>query len=228
MHHMRPLFFPYLYSSWYLRGSYQKETCGIPPCGECLRAIYNGMITYINPMDFEFLKRSIDFTNSEKKLISSIGIQADAVLPLLLCLRDGGDWSYSTENIKTMAILDKTTFYDEEKRTGYSLEEIYFFVNPVLKDEVGTVHRLEKCGNTETRILVKRPYRIRVGSELIIKATVNPFDKEIKVQSLKEKELVFEGSTAYDISHELEHLDHKEITGGSLMEFKFEYIQKRP
>ncbi|GFO96840.1 putative metalloprotease [groundwater metagenome] len=178
-------------------------------------------------MDIEILKKSIDFTNAEKKLISSIGIQADAILPLFLSLRDGGDWSYSTENIKTIAILDKTTFYNEENKTGYSLEEIYLFVNPVLKDEVGIVYRLEKCGDKEMRILVMRPYRISVGSDRIIKATVNPLDKEIKVQELKEKELVFEGSTAYDISHEIEHLDHKEIKGESLMEFKFKCIQKR-
>lgn len=181
---------------------------------------------YNSWMDIEILKKSIDFTNAEKKLISSIGIQADAILPLFLSLRDGGDWSYSTENIKTIAILDKTTFYDEENKTGYSLEEIYLFVNPVLKDEVGIVHRLEKCGDKEMRILVMRPYRISVGSDRIIKATVNPLDKEIKVQELKEKELVFEGSTAYDISHEIEHLDHKEIKGESLMEFKFKCIQK--
>lgn len=181
---------------------------------------------YNSWMDIEILKKSIDFTNAEKKLISSIGIQADAILPLFLSLRDGGDWSYSTENIKTIAILDKTTFYNEENKTGYSLEEIYLFVNPVLKDEVGIVHRLEKCGDKEMRILVMRPYRISVGSDRIIKATVNPLDKEIKVQELKEKELVFEGSTAYDISHEIEHLDHKEIKGESLMEFKFKCIQK--
>lgn len=176
-------------------------------------------------MDIETLKKSIDFTNAEKKLILSLGIQPDAILPLFLSLRDGGDWSYSIENIKTISVLDKTTVYNEKNKTGYSLEEIYLFINPVLKSEEGIVHRLEKCGDREERMLVRRPYRISVGSERIIKATVHPLEKDIKVEELKEKELFFEGSTAYDIAHEIEHLDHKEIKGESLWEFRFTGIE---
>jgi len=41
------------------------------------------------------------------------------------------------------------------------------------------------------------------------------------VEELAEKELVFYGSTAYDISHEIEHLKKKEIKGESLWGFKF-------
>ncbi len=172
-------------------------------------------------MDIETLKKTIAFTNAEKKLISSFEIPTDAFIPLLLSLRDGGDWSYSSENINTVAVMDKTTIYDEKKKTGYSLEEIYLFVNPVLRDEEGTVHRLEKCGDEEMRLLVQRPYSIRVGNDRIIKATVHPVEKEIKVEELAEKELVFDGSTAYDIAHEMEHLKREKIKGVSLMEFKF-------
>jgi len=46
-------------------------------------------------MDVEDLKKAIEFTNSERELISSFNLPADAFLPLLLSLRDGGDWSYS-------------------------------------------------------------------------------------------------------------------------------------
>ncbi len=172
-------------------------------------------------MDIETLKKTIAFTNAEKKLISSFEIPADAFIPLLLSLRDGGDWSYSSENINTVAVMDKTTVYDEKKKTGYSLEEIYLFVNPVLKDEEGIVHRLEKCGDEEIRLLVRRPYSVRIGSDRIIKATVHPIEKEIKVEELADKELVFDGSTAYDIAHEIEHLKQEKIKGVSLMEFKF-------
>ncbi len=172
-------------------------------------------------MDIETIKKTIAFTNAEKKLISSFEIPADAFIPLLLSLRDGGDWSYSSEKISTVAVMDKTTIYDEKKKTGYSLEEIYLFVNPVLKDEEGIVNRLEKCGDEEIRLLVRRPYRIRVKSDSIIKATVHPVEKEIKVEELAEKELVFYGSTAYDIAHEIEHLKQKVIRGESLMEFRF-------
>lgn len=176
-------------------------------------------------MSIENFKKILTFTTAEKELISSFDIPADAFLPLLLSLRDGGDYSYSAENIKTIAIMDKTTIYDDKKKLGYSLEEIYLFINPVLKDEEGTVHRLEKCGEEELRLLVRRPYKVRVGSDRIIKATVNPLEKEIKVEELAEKELVFDGSTAYDISHEIEHLKRKEIIGGSLWEFKFYFGQ---
>ncbi|KCZ72965.1 putative metalloprotease [Candidatus Methanoperedens nitroreducens] len=175
-------------------------------------------------MDIEKFKNIIEFTNAEKKLISSFDIPADAFTPLLLSLRSGGDWSYSTENIKTIAVMDKTTIYDDEKGLGYSLEEIYLFVNPVLKDKEGVVHRLEKCGDEEMRLLVRRPYRVRVKSDRIIKTTVNPLEKEIKIEELAEKELVFYGSTAYDMAHEIEHLKQKEIKGGSLWEFKFKGV----
>ena len=139
----------------------------------------------------------------------------------MLSLRDGGDWSYSAENIKTIAVIDKTTVYDDEMKLGYSLEEIYLFVNPVLKDEEGTVHRLEKCGEEKVRLLVRRSYRVRIVCDRIIKATVHPLKKEIKVEELAERELVFEGSTAFDIAHEIEHLKKKEIKGESLWGFKF-------
>ena len=172
-------------------------------------------------MDIEKLRKIIDFTNAEKKLLAGFNLSAEAFTPLLLSLRYGGDWSYSAGDIKTVAVMDKTTVYDDGKKLGYSLEEIYLFVNPVLKDEEGTVHRLEKCGEEEMRLLVRRPYRIRIEGDRIIKTTVNPLEKEIKVEELPEKELVFHGSTAYDIAHEIEHLKQKEIKGGSLWEFRF-------
>ncbi len=172
-------------------------------------------------MDIDKVREIIDFTSAERRLISSFNLPADAFTPLLLSLRDGGDWSYSSENIKTMAVMDKTTIYDDERKLGYSLEEIYLFVNPVLAEEEGTVHRLEKCGDEEMRLLVRRPYKVRVKSDRIIKTTVNPLEKEIKIEELAEKELVFDGSTAYDIAHEIEHLKQKEIKGGSLWEFRF-------
>ncbi len=172
-------------------------------------------------MNLENFKQILAFTNTEKELISIFDIQPDAFLPLLLSLRDGGDYSYSAEDIKTVAVVDKTTIYDDRKKLGYSLEEIYLFVNPIIKEEEGIVHRLEKCGEERERLLVKRPYKVRIASERIIKATVNPLVKEIKVEELVEKELAFEGSNAYDISHEIEHLEQKQIKGRSLWEFKF-------
>lgn len=172
-------------------------------------------------MDVEDIKKAIEFTNSEKELISSFNLPADAFLPLLLSLRDGGDWSYSGDNIKTVSILDKTTIYDDAKKSGYSLEEIYLFINPEITHAEGEVHRLEKCGDVETRMLVKRPYKVKIRCDRIIKAMVQPLLKEINVEELRGREIAFEGSTAYDIAHEIEHLEHKEIKGENLWEFKF-------
>jgi predicted metalloprotease len=58
----------------------------------------------------------------------------------------------------------------------------------------------------ETRILVKRPYRIKVRCDRIIKAIVLPLLKEIKVEELKGQQIAFDGSPAFDIAHEIEHL----------------------
>lgn len=170
------------------------------------------------------IEKIIGFTNAEKEIISRFQLPTDAFTPLLLSLRTGGDWSYSSEDIQTIAVMDKTTRYDDETKLGYSLEEIYLFVNPAVKYEEGTVHRLEKCGEEEVRLLVQRPYRITVACERIIKATVHPLQKDITVEELKEKELTFDGSTAYDIAHEIEHLHQKEIKGGSLWQFTFSGI----
>ena len=69
-------------------------------------------------------------------------------------------------------------------------------------------------------MLVRRSYKVRVVCDRIIKATVHPLKKEIKVEELTERELVFDGSTAYDIAHEIEHLKKKEIKGESLWDLR--------
>jgi predicted metalloprotease len=79
-------------------------------------------------MDLENFKQILAFTNTEKELISIINIQPDAFLPFLLSLRDGGDYSYSAEDLKTIAVMDKTTIYDDKKKLGYSLLNFYFFL----------------------------------------------------------------------------------------------------
>src|SRR5574341_338400 len=112
---------------------------GISYSGFLLLSLYARLfISRGNRMDTENLINMIAFTSAEKKLIASFDIPSDAFLPLLLSLRDGGDYSYYSENIRTIAILDKTTVYDDEKKLGYSLEEIYLFINPIVKEEEGT------------------------------------------------------------------------------------------
>lgn len=175
---------------------------------------------HLRIMNIQELKEIIHFTNAEKQLISGFDLPPDTFIPLLLSLRTGGDWSYSSQNIKSIAIMHKTTVYDDKRKLGYSLEQIYLLVNPVLRDEEGIIYRLEKCGEEEVRMLVKRPYKLKVVCKHIIKATVHPLKKEIKVEQLKEKQLVFDGSTAYNIAHEIEHLMQKSIKDESLWCFR--------
>jgi predicted metalloprotease len=70
-------------------------------------------------------------------------------------LKSGGSWSYATEEAKSIAVKDVITCYDEDRKTGYTLEKIYFFIDPEIIDEEGIVRRLEKCGTKEERNWLK-------------------------------------------------------------------------
>lgn len=172
-------------------------------------------------VEIEEIKKIIHFTQAEKEAISGFGLPLDAFLPLILSIRFGGDWSYSSEEVRSLAVQDRTTMYDESQGMGHSLEEIYLFVNPELLEKEGRVRRLEKCGEKEERVLVERPYRIRVRGDRVLKATVDPSEMEILLEELFDREIVFEGSNAFDFAHELEHLQQKEVRGGGLWNFVF-------
>jgi len=167
------------------------------------------------------IPRQIAFAAAETALADRFGIPADALIPLLFSLRYGGDWSYASGDVTAISAVKKTTVYDDKSLTGYSLEEIYLFTNPVLLDREGTVHRLEKCGEVPARLLVERPYRVRLGADRVIRMTVNPLEREIRTEELEVAEMTFSGSTAYGIDHELEHLAGREIAGEGLWVFRF-------
>ena len=128
------------------------------------------------------IPRQIAFAAAETALADRFGIPADALIPLLFSLRYGGDWSYASGDVTAISAVKKTTVYDDKSLTGYSLEEIYLFTNPVLLDREGTVHRLEKCGEVPARLLVERPYRVRLGADRVIRMTVNPLEREIRTE----------------------------------------------
>ncbi|WP_292727969.1 hypothetical protein [Methanoculleus sp.] len=172
-------------------------------------------------METDDIRRRIDFAAAEAALVSRFGIPADALIPLLFSLRYGGDWSCASGDVSAISAVTKTTVYDEASQTGYSLEEIFLFIDPALLEREGTVHRLEKCGSAPARLLVKRPYRVRLGAERAIKMTVHPLEREIRTEELSIVEMVFSGSTAYGIDHELEHLAGREIRGEELQVFRF-------
>lgn len=120
-----------------------------------------------------------------------------------------------------MAIKEKVTKFDDEEMIGYTLEIMYLFCNPVLLNQEGIVHRLEKCGNKKEREIVKRPYKVIINSEYTIKASLNPMTKKITLEKIKGP-FTFRGSSAYGVSHEMEHLGDNEIKGESIFEFEYE------
>jgi len=172
-------------------------------------------------MNADDIQEEIAFAAAEAALAVRFGIPAGALIPLLFSLRYGGDWSYASGDVTALSAVTKTTVYDEASRTGYSLEEIYLFVDPVLLHREGMVHRLEKCGEAPARLLVARPYRVRLSARRVIRMTVHPLKREIRTEELDAREMAFSGSTAYGIDHELEHLAGREIAGEELRVFRF-------
>jgi predicted metalloprotease len=138
-------------------------------------------------MDAEEIRAIFKFSALEKNLISSFEIQGDLFLSFLLSLKSGGSWSYATEEAKSIAVKDVITYYDEENRTGYTLEKIYFFIDPEVIAEKGVIRRLEKCETKEERELVERPYIITLHAKKIIFAEVNPELRKITVRELGKK-----------------------------------------
>jgi predicted metalloprotease len=174
-------------------------------------------------MDTEEIRAIFKFSDMEKNIISSFGIQGDLFLPFLLSLKSGGSWSYDSEEAKSIAVKDVITYYDEESKTGYTLEKIYFFIDPKIIEEEGLIRRLEKCGTKEERELVERPYLITLQAEKIILAEVNPELRKITVRELKKKRIQLRGTPAYSAAHEIKHLEKGEVKGVPL--WNFEYVK---
>ncbi len=120
-----------------------------------------------------------------------------------------------------MAIKEKITRFDEEKMVGYTLENVFLFLNPLILNQEGTIYRLEKCGNKKERETVKRPYSTTIDAKYALKASLNPMTKKIILKRVKGP-FKFTGSNAYGVSHEMEHLSGNEISGEPLFEFEYE------
>jgi predicted metalloprotease len=172
-------------------------------------------------LEYSELKKLLKFSLKEKEIINQLQIPDDAFLPLIFSIRFGGDWSLNKNSRKTMAIKEKVTRYDDDKKLGYTLEKVYLFLNPKILEEEGTVYRLEKCSNKNERELVKRPFRVLVDGDYILEATLDPMDFKIRLKKIDDP-LEFTGSSAYGVSHEMEHLDHGKIEGKPFWEFEYE------
>ncbi|WJI08671.1 hypothetical protein FGU46_00470 [Methanobacterium sp. CWC-01] len=170
--------------------------------------------------EYDRLKKQLSFNLKEENAIRSLNIQPDAFLPVLFSLKFGGDWSFKTRDLEALAVKEKITRYHEDKKEGYTLERVTLLVNPRVTDTEGRILRLEKCGNKKERELVERPYRVELQADDIILAELNPGSMEIVLKRM-EGPLFFEGSAAYGVSHEMEHLEGLETSGKYLWEFNY-------
>jgi predicted metalloprotease len=176
-------------------------------------------------MDAEEIRAIFKFSTQEKNVISSFNIEEELFLPFLLSLKSGGSWSYASEETRSIAVKDIITYYDEESKTGYTLEKIYLFIEPEVIEKEGVIYRLEKCGTRAERELVERPYGISLKARKIIFAEVNPAFRTIKIREMKKRHIRLKGTPAYSAAHELEHLEKGEIKGTPV--WKFEYISEQ-
>lgn len=176
-------------------------------------------------MDPATIRRMFAFARAEEELVSGFDLPPETFIPLILSLRSGGDWSYSSGEVRAVSVVEKTTIYDEDRKSGRTREEIYLVIGPEIREREGEVRRLEKCGEEETRILVTRPYCVRVRGDLIIRADVDPDTREIRVQELDSRELVFTGSSAYGLAHEMEHMAGGKISGTGIYEFTYRRLK---
>jgi predicted metalloprotease len=173
-------------------------------------------------MDPATIRQMFSFAREEEEMLSGFDLPAEAFIPLLLSIRSGGDWSYAAEGIQSVSVVEKTTFYDEGEKQGHTREAIYLITSPEMLEQEGAVQRLEKCGEEEDRLLVVRPYRVRVRGERIVRADVDPGTMVIAVRELPEKEVIFTGSSAYGVAHEMEHMSGGRITGTGIHAFTYE------
>ncbi len=177
-----------------------------------------------NSLESEDLLKKIKFNIQEQEIIKELKIKPEEFLPLLFSLKFGGNWSFKTRKEKIIAIKDKSTKYNPEKMVGFTIETIFLFFNPTILTEEGMIYRLEKCSQKKEREIVSRPYKVQVIGEKIIKAKLNPKTFKITVKEV-EGPLTFEGSSAFGISHEVDHLRESEkVAGKCLWDFSYQLI----
>ncbi|MDW7731941.1 MAG: hypothetical protein SCH66_05875 [Methanolobus sp.] len=171
------------------------------------------------------LKSMLVFSAREEAIFSNFDLPRDAFYPMLLSLKIGGAWSYSAEHLKSISVMKVYTPYNEETKTGNTVEEIYLLIDPEVLAREGHVDRLEKCGNRETRVLLTRPHSITLKARKIMIAKVSTEKRKIFIRETTENVVMFTGPSAYYAAHEMEHLENTEVEG--LPMWSFEYVLQK-
>jgi predicted metalloprotease len=168
------------------------------------------------------LKKQLSFNLQEQKIIEKLQIPPESFIPLLFSLKYGGDWSFKTDSLEVLAIKEKITRYDKKKQTGHTLENVLLFLNPEIIKMEGKVLRLEKCSTNKERELVERPFKFVINAEEIIQAVLNPLTMEINLKKIQGP-LKLEGTAAYGVSHEMDHLRGSGAEAKALWEFNYTF-----
>jgi predicted metalloprotease len=172
------------------------------------------------------LKAILKFSSREEAIFGKFDLPRDAFYPMILSLKVGGAWSYSTDDLKSISVMKVFTDYDKESKTGHTIEEVWLLLNPEWVSKEGIVHRLEKCGGKEERSLVTRPYSVTLRAERIIVASISTAKQKIFIKESTEKTVSFSGPSAFYAAHEMEHLDHVEIEGLPMWAFEYEKVKE--
>ncbi|WP_406656668.1 hypothetical protein V7O62_12520 [Methanolobus sp. ZRKC2] len=173
-------------------------------------------------MKVDNLKSMLVFSAREEAAFNRFDLPRDAFYPMLLSLKIGGAWSYSAEHLKSISVMKVYTAYDENTKTGNTIEEIYLLIDPEVVAKEGHVDRLEKCGNKAERVLLTRPHSIALRARKILIAKVSTEKRKIFLREITEKVVMFTGPSAYYAAHEMEHLENTEVEG--LPMWSFEYV----
>ncbi|TGC10689.1 RimK/LysX family protein [Methanolobus halotolerans] len=168
------------------------------------------------------LRSMLVFNAREEAIFSKFDLPRDAFYPMLLSLKIGGAWSYSAEHLKSISVMRVYTPYDQETKTGNTVEDIYLLIDPEVVAKEGNVNRLEKCGNMDARVLLTRPHSITLRARKILMASVSTEKKKISIRETTENVVMFTGPSAYYAAHEMEHLENTEVKG--LPMWSFEYV----
>ena len=174
-------------------------------------------------MSLDEFKKILKFTATEERISKFFNIPPDILIPLFLSIKYGGDWSIKTSEYTSVAVKERETIYNPERREGVSVETIYLLVNPRIIQREGKVHRIEKCGANTERELVQRAYRVKLSIDKGLIATIDPKEKIIKLRKLGREHLEFKGSLAFSLEHEFNHIAEANSKQGESI-WSFDYV----
>ena len=69
-------------------------------------------------MSLDEFKKILKFTATEERISRFFNIPPDTLIPLFLSIKYGGDWSIKTSDYTSVAVKERETIYNPERREG--------------------------------------------------------------------------------------------------------------